>query len=128
MASCFALSSRRKTKRRSLPSSAGTGRSFLESAGAFSGTSRMPRTLARRRFSFSPAGARRSADGNRSRVGSTGPRAARQPTRGGPLSGDESARLASFLPGGHELPDGLRRLILERSGGYPFFLEEGVRQ
>jgi class 3 adenylate cyclase/DNA-binding SARP family transcriptional activator len=44
-----------------------------------------------------------------------------------PLSGVESERLASFLPGVHELPEGVRRLILERSGGNPFFLEEIVR-
>ncbi|HXV34027.1 MAG TPA: BTAD domain-containing putative transcriptional regulator [Gaiellaceae bacterium] len=45
-----------------------------------------------------------------------------------PLSAEESARLVSFLPGVDELPDGVRRLILERSAGNPFFLEEIVRQ
>jgi class 3 adenylate cyclase/DNA-binding SARP family transcriptional activator/pimeloyl-ACP methyl ester carboxylesterase/tetratricopeptide (TPR) repeat protein len=45
-----------------------------------------------------------------------------------PLSADETARLASFLPGVDELPAGVRRLILERSGGNPFFLEEIVRR
>jgi DNA-binding SARP family transcriptional activator/class 3 adenylate cyclase len=45
-----------------------------------------------------------------------------------PLSGEESARLASLLPGVDELPDGVRRLILERAGGNPFFLEEIVRR
>jgi class 3 adenylate cyclase/DNA-binding SARP family transcriptional activator/tetratricopeptide (TPR) repeat protein len=44
-----------------------------------------------------------------------------------PLSSEESARLVSFLPGVDSLPDGVRRLILERSGGNPFFLEEIVR-
>jgi DNA-binding SARP family transcriptional activator len=44
-----------------------------------------------------------------------------------PLSADESARLVSFLPGVDELPPGVRRLILERSAGNPFFLEEIVR-
>jgi class 3 adenylate cyclase/DNA-binding SARP family transcriptional activator len=44
-----------------------------------------------------------------------------------PLSGEESARLISFLPGVDEWPDGVRRLILERAGGNPFFLEEIVR-
>src|SRR5581483_10426582 len=44
-----------------------------------------------------------------------------------PLSSDESAQLVSFLPGVEALPDGVRRLILERSGGNPFFLEEIVR-
>ena len=44
-----------------------------------------------------------------------------------PLSGDDTARLVSFLPGFDELPDGVRRQILERSGGNPFFLEEIVR-
>jgi class 3 adenylate cyclase len=45
-----------------------------------------------------------------------------------PLSADESARLVSFLPGVDELPAGVRRLILERSAGNPFFLEEIVRR
>ena len=44
-----------------------------------------------------------------------------------PLSGEESARLVSFLPGVDEWPDAVRRLILERAGGNPFFLEEIVR-
>ena len=44
-----------------------------------------------------------------------------------PLNADESARLVSFLPGVDELPPGVRRLILERSAGNPFFLEEIVR-
>ena len=44
-----------------------------------------------------------------------------------PLSSDESERLASFLPGVDDLPVGVRRLILERSGGNPFFLEEIVQ-
>jgi class 3 adenylate cyclase/DNA-binding SARP family transcriptional activator len=44
-----------------------------------------------------------------------------------PLTSEESARLVSFLPGVDELPAGVRRLILERSGGNPFFLEEIVR-
>jgi class 3 adenylate cyclase/DNA-binding SARP family transcriptional activator len=44
-----------------------------------------------------------------------------------PLSSEDSARLVSSVPGGDELPAGLRRLILERSGGNPFFLEEIVR-
>ncbi len=45
-----------------------------------------------------------------------------------PLSPDESERLVSFLPGADELPVELRRLILERSAGNPFFLEEIVRR
>ena len=44
-----------------------------------------------------------------------------------PLTGEESARLVSFLPGIDDLPADVRRLILERSGGNPFFLEEIVR-
>ena len=44
-----------------------------------------------------------------------------------PLSGDDTTRLVSFLPGFDELPDGVRWQILERSGGNPFFLEEIVR-
>jgi class 3 adenylate cyclase len=44
-----------------------------------------------------------------------------------PLSSEESARLVSLLPGVDELPDSVRRLILERSEGNPFFLEEIVR-
>ncbi len=44
-----------------------------------------------------------------------------------PLSSEDSARLVSSVPGGDELPVDLRRLILERSGGNPFFLEEIVR-
>ncbi|HEY7198413.1 MAG TPA: hypothetical protein VH306_14645, partial [Gaiellaceae bacterium] len=44
-----------------------------------------------------------------------------------PLSIEESARLGSFLPGVDALPESVRRLILERSGGNPFFLEEIVR-
>src|SRR5262249_18556903 len=44
-----------------------------------------------------------------------------------PLTSEESARLVSFLPGVDELPADVRRLILERSGGNPFFLEEIVR-
>ena len=44
-----------------------------------------------------------------------------------PLSAEESARLVSFLPGVGELPAGVRRQILERSAGNPFFLEEIVR-
>jgi class 3 adenylate cyclase len=44
-----------------------------------------------------------------------------------PLSSEESARLVSFLPGVDALPDDLRRLILDRAGGNPFFLEEIVR-
>jgi len=43
-----------------------------------------------------------------------------------PLSLDESARLVSSFPGVDELPDGVRREVLERSGGNPFFLEEIV--
>ncbi|MET1008675.1 MAG: BTAD domain-containing putative transcriptional regulator [Gaiellaceae bacterium] len=44
-----------------------------------------------------------------------------------PLNSEESARLVSFVPGGDELPPGVRGQILERSGGNPFFLEEIVR-
>jgi tetratricopeptide (TPR) repeat protein len=44
-----------------------------------------------------------------------------------PLTVEETARLASLLPGVDELPAGVRRQILERSGGNPFFLEEIVR-
>ena len=44
-----------------------------------------------------------------------------------PLSSAESARLVSFLPGVDALPDGVRRLILERASGNPFFAEEIVR-
>jgi DNA-binding SARP family transcriptional activator/class 3 adenylate cyclase len=44
-----------------------------------------------------------------------------------PLTSEESAQLVSFLPGVDELPPDVRRLILERSGGNPFFLEEIVR-
>jgi DNA-binding SARP family transcriptional activator len=55
-----------------------------------------------------------------------------RPDRGGgtmpldPLSDEESARLAAYLPGVDELPDDVRREILERAGGNPFFLEELV--
>ena len=45
-----------------------------------------------------------------------------------PLSADDSARLVSFFPGADELPAGVRSMILERSGGNPFFLEELVRR
>jgi DNA-binding SARP family transcriptional activator len=44
-----------------------------------------------------------------------------------PLNGEESARLASLLPGVDQLPDRVRRRILERSEGNPFFLEEIIR-
>ncbi len=44
-----------------------------------------------------------------------------------PLNSEETARLVSFVPGGDELPSGVRGQILERSGGNPFFLEEIVR-
>jgi tetratricopeptide (TPR) repeat protein len=44
-----------------------------------------------------------------------------------PLAADDSERLVSFLPGVDELPAGVRRQILERSAGNPFFLEEIVR-
>ena len=44
-----------------------------------------------------------------------------------PLNSEETARLVSFVPGGGELPPGVREHILERSGGNPFFLEEIVR-
>jgi class 3 adenylate cyclase/DNA-binding SARP family transcriptional activator len=44
-----------------------------------------------------------------------------------PLNTEESARLASLLPGVDQLPDGVRRRILERSEGNPFFLEEIIR-
>jgi predicted ATPase/class 3 adenylate cyclase/DNA-binding SARP family transcriptional activator len=44
-----------------------------------------------------------------------------------PLGSDESARLVSLLPGVGELPEDVRRRILERAGGNPFFLEEIVR-
>jgi class 3 adenylate cyclase len=44
-----------------------------------------------------------------------------------PLSAEESARLVAALPGVEGLPDGIRRLILERSAGNPFFLEEIIR-
>ena len=44
-----------------------------------------------------------------------------------PLSSEESARLVSFLLDVDELPDGVRKRILERSEGNPFFLEEIVR-
>jgi DNA-binding SARP family transcriptional activator len=43
-----------------------------------------------------------------------------------PLSDEESARLAAYLPGVDELPDEVRRELLERAGGNPFFLEELV--
>jgi class 3 adenylate cyclase/tetratricopeptide (TPR) repeat protein len=43
------------------------------------------------------------------------------------LSSDESAQLVSFLLDVDELPEGVRRQILERSEGNPFFLEEIVR-
>jgi predicted ATPase len=43
-----------------------------------------------------------------------------------PLTGDESARLVSFLLDVDELSE-LRRRILERSEGNPFYLEEIVR-
>src|SRR5262249_36114824 len=44
-----------------------------------------------------------------------------------PLSSEESARLVALLPGVDELPGAVRRRILERAGGNPFFLEEIVR-
>ena len=44
-----------------------------------------------------------------------------------PLTTDESARFVSCLPGVDDLPVGVRRLILDRSGGNPFYLEEIVR-
>jgi class 3 adenylate cyclase/DNA-binding SARP family transcriptional activator len=44
-----------------------------------------------------------------------------------PLNSEESARLAALLPGVDQLPDGVRRRILERSEGNPFFLEEIIR-
>ena len=44
-----------------------------------------------------------------------------------PLSSEESARLVSLLLDVEALPDGVRRRILERSEGNPFFLEEIVR-
>jgi hypothetical protein len=44
-----------------------------------------------------------------------------------PLSAEESEQLISFLPGAEELPVAVRRLILERSAGNAFFLEEIVR-
>ncbi|MGH3103168.1 MAG: ATP-binding protein, partial [Gaiellaceae bacterium] len=43
------------------------------------------------------------------------------------LSGEESAQLVSSLLEVDELPEGVRRQILERSEGNPFFLEEIVR-
>ena len=45
-----------------------------------------------------------------------------------PLNADESAQLVSCLRGLDDLPDAVRRLILERSAGNPFFLEEIVRR
>ncbi|MBD0328489.1 MAG: AAA family ATPase [Thermoleophilia bacterium] len=45
-----------------------------------------------------------------------------------PLSTDESRRLVASLLDVEELPEGARRLILERSEGNPFFLEEIVRR
>jgi class 3 adenylate cyclase len=44
-----------------------------------------------------------------------------------PLNSEESAQLASLLPGVDQLPDPVRRRILERSEGNPFFLEEIIR-
>ncbi|HXV56336.1 MAG TPA: BTAD domain-containing putative transcriptional regulator, partial [Gaiellaceae bacterium] len=44
-----------------------------------------------------------------------------------PLGAEESARLVSFLPGVDDMPAAVRSLILERSAGNPFFLEEVVR-
>jgi class 3 adenylate cyclase len=44
-----------------------------------------------------------------------------------PLSGEESARLISFLLDVDDLPGSVRQRILERSEGNPFFLEEIVR-
>jgi class 3 adenylate cyclase len=44
-----------------------------------------------------------------------------------PLGSDESSRLVSLLLDVDALPEGLRRRILERSEGNPFFLEEIVR-
>ena len=44
-----------------------------------------------------------------------------------PLSGEESARLVSFLLDVDELSDSVRARILERSEGNPFFLEEILR-
>jgi len=43
------------------------------------------------------------------------------------LSGEESAQLVSSLLAVDDLPKGVRRQILERSEGNPFFLEEIVR-
>jgi class 3 adenylate cyclase len=44
-----------------------------------------------------------------------------------PLSLAESARLLSHIPGSDRLPPEIRELVLERSGGNPFFLEELAR-
>jgi class 3 adenylate cyclase len=41
-----------------------------------------------------------------------------------PLSPAESATLLSLLPGANRLPPEIRKPLLERSGGNPFFLEE----
>jgi class 3 adenylate cyclase/S1-C subfamily serine protease len=45
----------------------------------------------------------------------------------GPLSGEETAELARSRLGAKSLPTDLQALILERSGGNPFFAEELVR-
>ena len=45
----------------------------------------------------------------------------------GPLSGEETAELARARLGAKSLPTDLQALILERSGGNPFFAEELVR-
>jgi len=45
-----------------------------------------------------------------------------------PLSAAESDRLVGLLIAVEDLPEGLRRRILERAEGNPFFLEEIVRQ
>jgi class 3 adenylate cyclase len=45
-----------------------------------------------------------------------------------PLSGEESARLVSALLDVDELPETTRALILDRSEGNPFFLEEIIRR
>jgi class 3 adenylate cyclase len=44
-----------------------------------------------------------------------------------PLTPEESERLVGFLLGGSELPQRVRRRILTRGGGNPFFLEEIAR-